>query len=324
MAVFSASVMPAPLRVAGVRAGEPHHRGRRRFRWWWGFSNRRFCRGIRHRRRLGAKRWRHRAKASQQDSRYWPLFGSSPTAAGSAGASRKGIGSSAASLGKSGNRHRHASAGVTWLSATGLLAGGGNGSLLGGNSQIRRLLGGAGGSLLGGFAAASLINPALLPAFFNNPITAVIGGALIGSALLFQFFGIVSFASSERGRKTIPDQKWMASSRGANSIRLRKSLANRCSARASLDRRSSRRFAVKRPAIACRLCQCQRPRKQSLARKFRDKTELTDISDPRNRFTRRAMGGSVTAGMPYIVGDGGRPESFFAHQRRSVPLNQAI
>lgn len=77
--------------------------------------------------------------------------------------------------------------------ATGLLAGGGLlGSLAGGNSQFGRLLGGVGGSLLGGVAGASgLFGSGIagaLPALFSNPITAIIGGALVGGALLFRFF----------------------------------------------------------------------------------------------------------------------------------------
>ncbi len=80
------------------------------------------------------------------------------------------------------------------LGASGLLAGGGIlGSMLGGKSQFGRLLGGLGGTLLGGVAGASgLFGGAIagaLPAFFTNPITAVIGGALIGGALLFKLFG---------------------------------------------------------------------------------------------------------------------------------------
>ncbi|NOT61559.1 MAG: hypothetical protein HOP19_15185 [Acidobacteria bacterium] len=75
------------------------------------------------------------------------------------------------------------------LAASGLTVGGGLlGTLAGGRSQVGQLLGGVGGTLLGGAAAASGIFgsgiAAALPAFFTNPVTAVIGAGLIATALI--------------------------------------------------------------------------------------------------------------------------------------------
>lgn len=79
------------------------------------------------------------------------------------------------------------------LGATGLLAGGGLlGSLAGGKSPTGRLLGGIGGSLGAGFIGASgLLGggiQAALPALLSNPITAIIAGGLIGTALIVRAF----------------------------------------------------------------------------------------------------------------------------------------
>lgn len=75
------------------------------------------------------------------------------------------------------------------LGAAGLLAGGGFlGQFAGGQSQVGRAVGGIGGSLLGGSLAAALFNPALLPALFSNPITAIVGAGLIGASALIGFF----------------------------------------------------------------------------------------------------------------------------------------
>ena len=240
------------------------------------------------------------------------FFGSSPTAAGSAGASQ-GIGSSAASLGKAATGIGTQAPGLlASLGATGLLAGGGiGGSLLGGNSQIGRLLGGAGGSLLGGFAAASLINPALLPAFFSNPITAVIGGALIGGALLFRFFGDREFRKFRKEAEKQYQIKVDGKQSGRELYKAEKELGEQMFGKGKFGSKIVETIRSKKgQQLLADYANANGQENNPLARKFRDKTELTDISDPRNRFTRRAMGGSVTAGMPYIVGDGGRPEVF--------------
>jgi tape measure domain-containing protein len=84
-----------------------------------------------------------------------------------------------------------ASAGFNFagLGASGLMMGGGMlGGMLG-RGAVGQMLGSAGGTLLGGSHAAALFNPALLPAMFSNPVTAIVSAGLVGGALLTRLLG---------------------------------------------------------------------------------------------------------------------------------------
>lgn len=198
------------------------------------------------------------------------------------------------------------------LAAGGLIAGGGLlGSLAGGKSQIGRLLGGAGGSLLGGFAAASFLNPALLPVLFSNPITAIIGGALIGGALLFNFLG---GREQRKFRKTVESEyalKVDGKQQGTELYKSIKALGEEKFGKGKFGKniQPTIRLEKAQEQLAA-YGEATGQENNPLVRKFRDRKELVDPSDPRNQFIKRAYGGDVRANQPYIVGDAGRPEVF--------------
>lgn len=202
------------------------------------------------------------------------------------------------------------------LGAGGLLAGGGLlGSFAGGNSQFGRLLGGVGGTLLGGVVGASgLLGGGVagaLPALFSNPITAVIGGALIGGALLARFFGDREF---NKFRKETDKEYQLKVDNKQAGRELYKSI------KAFGEEQFGKGKFGKKIVDTIRLTKAQEQladygeatgqENNPLVKKFRDRKELTDQFDPRNQFIKRANGGDVRAFQPYIVGDAGRPEVF--------------
>ena len=202
------------------------------------------------------------------------------------------------------------------LGAGGLLAGGGLlGSFAGGNSQFGRLLGGVGGTLLGGVVGASgLLGGGVagaLPALFSNPITAVIGGALIGGALLARFFGDREF---NKFRKETDKEYQLKVDNKQAGRELYKSI------KAFGEEQFGKGKFGKKIVDTIRLTKAQEQlaaygeatgqENNPLVKKFRDRKELTDQYDPRNQFIKRANGGDVRAFNPYIVGDAGRPEVF--------------
>lgn len=198
------------------------------------------------------------------------------------------------------------------LAAGGLIAGGGLlGSLAGGKSQVGQLLGGVGGSLLGGSAAAALFNPALLPALFSNPITAIIGGALIGGALLFRFLG---GREQRKFRKTVESEyalKVDGKEKGTELYKAIKGLGEEKFGKGKFGKNmvETIRLSKAQEALAA-YGEATGQENNPLVRKFRDRKELTNPFDSRNEFIKRANGGDVRANQPYIVGDGGRSEVF--------------
>lgn len=202
------------------------------------------------------------------------------------------------------------------LGAGGLLAGGGLlGSLAGGKSQIGRLLGGVGGSLLGGAVGASgLLGGGIagaLPALFSNPITAIIGGALIGGALLARFLGdreFNRFRKDVRGEYQIEVDK---KDQGRALYKSIKELGEQAFGKGKFGKRILE--TIRLPKAQEQLAaygEATGQNASSLVTRFRDARELQDPFDARNQFIKRATGGGVVAGQPYIVGDAGRPEVF--------------
>jgi hypothetical protein len=201
------------------------------------------------------------------------------------------------------------------LGATGLLAGGGLlGSMLGGRSPIGRLLGGVGGTLLGGAAAGSGLfggaMAAALPAFFSNPITAIIGGALIGGALLSRLFG----GGIEKSLKKL--------TQGEYGIKIDDGTAK--ALRSIGESKFGKQFKGKQ-IETIRL-----PESRDLLAEYASVTgqkgnsklfTTAEFSDPYStaNLMKRALGGPVMAGMPYLVGER-RPEVFVPDQSgRIVP-----
>ncbi len=202
------------------------------------------------------------------------------------------------------------------LGAGGLLAGGGLlGSLAGGNSQIGKLLGGVGGTLLGGVVGASgLLGGGIagaLPALFSNPITAIVGGALIGGALIARFFADRQFNKFRKEVQKEYQIKVDSKQPGRALFAAEKELGEQMFGKGKFGSKIIDTIRSKKgQELLAQYAEANGQENNPLARKFRDRTELTDITDSRNRFTRRAYGGDVTAGTPVIVGDGGRSELF--------------
>ena len=193
------------------------------------------------------------------------------------------------------------------LGAGGLLAGGGLlGSLAGGNSPTGKLLGGIGGTrLLGGGIAAAL------PALFSNPFTAIIGAGLIGGALLARWIG---GREQRKFRKTVESEyqiKVDGKQQGTALYKSVKELGETEFGKGKFGKMMVETVRLKKAQeMLAAYAEANGQENNPLARKYRDKVELTDPTDPRNRFTRRAYGGPVEANRPYIVGDAGRPEVF--------------
>lgn len=215
------------------------------------------------------------------------------------GGAATGLGSSFASLG-----------------AGGLLAGGGLlGSLAGGNSQFGRLLGGVGGTLLGGALGASgLLGGGIagaLPALFSNPVTAIIGGALIGGALLARFFADREFNKFRKITKNQYQIEVDKKAAGRGLYQSEKELGEQMFGKGKFGKKIVDTIkSSKGEQLLAQYAEATGQENNPLVRKYRDIKELTDVDDPRNQFVKRAYGGSVNAGQPYIVGDAGRPEVF--------------
>jgi tape measure domain-containing protein len=202
------------------------------------------------------------------------------------------------------------------LGASGLLLGSGlGGQLLGGDSQIGRLLGFGGGTLAAGALGASgLLGggiQALLPAFFSNPITAAIGIGLLGTALAFRLFGnrdFKKFKSAVQGAYQIKvDDKQP----GKALFEQIKELGEQAFGKGSLKSRLNDiiRLEQAKEAIAG-YGESTGQLNSSLVKEFKLARELGDPNHAANSFTRRAYGGGVQAGRGYIVADRYQPEIF--------------
>lgn len=202
------------------------------------------------------------------------------------------------------------------LAAGGLLAGGGIlGSLAGGKSQFGRLLGGVGGTLLGGALGASgLLGGGIagaLPALFSNPITAIVGGALIGGALLFNFF---AGREQRKFRKEVENEyhlKVDGKAQGTALYQGIKALGEEQFGKGKFGKHIVDTIRLeKAKAQLAAYGEATGQENNPLVRQYRDIRELTDANDPRNTYAKRAYGGSVRPFESYIVGDGGRSEVF--------------
>ncbi|MGE0133036.1 MAG: hypothetical protein AB7U82_33585 [Blastocatellales bacterium] len=202
------------------------------------------------------------------------------------------------------------------LGATGLLSGGFlGGSLLGGNSQVGRLLGGVGGSLGAGFLGASgLFGSGIagaLPALFSNPITAIIGGALIGGALLARFLGNRDLKRLSQTIKEIHQVKVPTKGEGLNLLNQIKEIGVQ---RYGKKRWEDNRVAlVKLDPVEDLIFNYAEATNQA-APGLRRQRELLDPNSPlnnevQNQIIPRATGGSLLAGQLALVGER-RPEVF--------------
>ncbi|HYE74317.1 MAG TPA: hypothetical protein VEF04_13345, partial [Blastocatellia bacterium] len=246
------------------------------------------------------------------------LFKSAGTAAGvplgtSGFSTTSGSLTSLHELGHAGAASAAAPSALAGLGATGLLAGGGIlGSLLGGDSKAGKLLGFGGGTALAGFAGASgLFGGGIagaLPALFSNPFTAIIGGALLGGALLFNLFGNRDL---KKLRKTISSE-YAVDVKDKNVLKQIKEIGKGVFGKTWEDRmRDVVRLEASKEIIAAYAEGTRQNAKGLVLEK-----ELLDPNNKRNQFIRqiepvkRISGGiipGVTRGFDHIVAlmDGG-------------------
>ena len=195
------------------------------------------------------------------------------------------------------------------LASFGLLAGGGFlGSLAGGkDNPAAQMIGGLGGTLLAGFAGASGLFgggiSAALPAMFSNPITAIIAGGLIGTALLVNHF---SHRTEKALRKSIQDE-YQVSIKDMKTLTEIKQIGESVFGKGKVRQHLAETIQldqVKEVIAAYAESTGQR------ASKLVTNKELADPNNPANQFIRRINGGlipGVTRGYDYvpILGDGG-------------------
>lgn len=195
------------------------------------------------------------------------------------------------------------------LGASGILLGGGLlGQKAGGSSQIGQLLGGLGGTLgagalagaLGGTAAGAGIFGgafgAALPALFSNPITAVVAGALIGGALLFNYFGGKDF---RKFKKTVKDEYEIAvDGKGGKAVYEQvKQLGEELYGKGGFKNNmlgTIRNDQAKEVLGA--YAESTGQINSKLVKQLREARELQDPFNTANRFVRRQHGGAVSAG----------------------------
>lgn len=184
--------------------------------------------------------------------------------------------------------------GLSGLLGPAAIAGGGIlGSLAGGKNKFGQLLGGVGGSLLAGFGAAAL-NPALLPVLFSNPITAVIGGALIGGALLVNF---LSGREQRRFRKEVENAyqvKVDGKEQGTALYKSIKSLGEEKFGKGKFGKNLVPTIQLEKAKdqIAA-YGEATGQNNVPLVIEFRNRRGLQNADDPRNQFPRFAFGGFV-------------------------------
>lgn len=201
-----------------------------------------------------------------------------------------------------------AAGGLGSLAAGGLLMGGG---LLGGalgKGPIGKLMGSLGGTLaLGAAGSAGLFGggmAAALPAFFSNPFTAIIGGALLGGALLSRLLG----------DKTLKSLRGLIRGEYGIEVKANQVLEN---VKALGESKFGKEFrkrqieTVRLPEVKDLLSEYAARTGQKGNSRLVSSSALRDEFDSRNQFTipRREMGGPVIAGQAYLVGER-RPEVF--------------
>ena len=199
------------------------------------------------------------------------------------------------------------------LGATGLLAGGGLlGSLAGGQSQTGRLLGGLGGTLGAGFIGASgLLGGsaaagtgiaggfgALAP-LLSNPITAVVAGALVGTALIVRAFANRDLKKLAATIKDVHQVNVPVKGEGLALLKQIKEIGQAQYGKRWLDQRAD---LVRQQSVVDILTQYAVGTGQNGSSLARNK-RLTDPFNEANNFVRRVNGGPIpglTLGRDYI------------------------
>lgn len=195
------------------------------------------------------------------------------------------------------------------LGGLGVLGGGGLlGGLLGGSSPIGGLLGNVGGSLLAGFAGASGLFgggiASALPAFFSNPITAIIGGGILGGLALSKLFGGGAF------------KKFRDAVEGEYQVRVKGDQGGKAlfqqiealgkSAFGSFDMNVRRTIQLDEARnLIGQYAESTNQEGSALAKRLRQIREIGDIGNPANQFVRRQFGGPLLPGQLGLVGEAG-------------------
>ena len=157
---------------------------------------------------------------------------------------------------------------------------------------------GAGGGAAAGAGGASGGMGASLMALAANPLTWIVAGAAVGGFLLWRHF-------SHRDEKALKKEIMSAYQLDVKDMNVLSQV------KAIGESAFGKGHVRQHVAEVVRL----EPSKELLAQ-YADSTgqtnsalvknrELQDAANPQNQFTRRAMGGPVSAGVPYIVGDRG-------------------
>jgi hypothetical protein len=182
------------------------------------------------------------------------------------------------------------------------------GSLLGGDSSIGKLLGGGGGTLLagalggsgllgGGFAAA-------LPALFSNPITAIIGGALIGGALLAKFFGNREFGKFRKEVDKEYQLKVQGDAQGKSLYKEVKEVGEQNFGKGQFGKKIIETIRLEEAKnMLAAYGEATGQTENPLVKRIMQAREIGDPSNPANKFVKREFGGNVYAGVPTVVGE---------------------
>jgi hypothetical protein len=199
------------------------------------------------------------------------------------------------------------------LGATGLLAGGGLlGSLAGGQSQTGRLLGGLGGTLGAGFIGASGLlggsaaagtgiagSFGALAPLLTNPITAVVAGALIGTALIVRALANRDLKKLAGTIKDVHQLNVPVKGEGLALLKQIKEIGQQQYGKRWLDQRAD---LVKQQTVVDILTQYAVGTNQTSSALYRNK-QLADPFNSDNNFVRRLNGGPIfgpTLGRDYI------------------------
>lgn len=190
------------------------------------------------------------------------------------------------------------------LGGAGLLAGGGLlGSLAGGKSPTGRLLGGLGGTLGAGFLGASGVFgagiQAALPALLSNPATAVVAGALVGTALIVRLLANRDLKKLSNTIKEVHQLEVPTKGEGLGILQNVKKIGQETYGKRWLDQRAD---LVKQPTVIDLLTQYAIGTNQSSSPLVKAK-RLADPFNEQNNFVRRLNGGPIpgpTLGRDYV------------------------
>lgn len=192
------------------------------------------------------------------------------------------------------------------LGATGLLAGGFlGGSLLGGSSPTGKLIGGAGGALaLGALGGSGLLGGGLataLPALFSNPITAVIGGGLLATALAIRLLGGQDFKRFTKAVDSTYAVKIKGDKEGKSVFEQAKGIGEQAFGKGSFKNKIKETIALKdvKDVIAA-YGEATGQDNSPLVKRATQVREIAEVGNSSNNFVRRATGGLVP--MPFFNG----------------------